>query len=86
MAQAPPRTRRGSTPARAAVTRDIASWTNAANRSRADRASADVSAVLHVRGYGVEQAEQLIQRVIVAVKEIATLQSSMMRCMAPAES
>jgi hypothetical protein len=41
--------------ARAVVARAIANWTDAANGSRADRASADVSAVSHARGYGVDR-------------------------------
>jgi hypothetical protein len=41
--------------ARAVVARAIANWTDAANESRADRAFADVSAVSHARGYGVDR-------------------------------
>ena len=40
--------------ARAVVTRAIANWTDAAYGSRADRASADVSAVSHACGYGID--------------------------------
>jgi hypothetical protein len=40
---------------RAVVARAIANWTDAANGSRARRASADVSAVSHALGYGVER-------------------------------
>jgi hypothetical protein len=41
--------------ARVVVARAIANWTDAANGPRADRASADVSAVSHARGYGVDR-------------------------------
>jgi len=40
---------------RAAVALAIANWTDAANGSRADRASADVSAVSHALGSGVDR-------------------------------
>ena len=40
---------------RAVVALAIANWTDAANGSRADRASADVSAVSHALGSGVDR-------------------------------